>query len=138
MNRQFNLLSAVTGVGRIIFTRLDWMEYHRIFQSAIMIMLFLGGLLILVRVYPRRIRALPRARRYITIGAIYLVFFVVERSISLHQFDAVLSRTITGVYINRLAELAGIYWVLFWLIADTILRDGRQNESGNLFNSETP
>ncbi len=137
MNKQFHLLNAFTEIGRTIFVHLNWIEHRRIFQAALMVTFFITGSIFLICSYPGKIGVLPRTTRFVVIGAIYLVFFVIERSISLHQFVTFLNHTIAGVRINWIVELTGIYWVLFWLIVDSLSRIKGQS-SGDLFSSETP
>lgn len=108
MIKQFNLLTAITEIGRIIARSDGWIEQRFIFQAwAIAII----GIIFLITMI--RVLKIPFvANHSITIvGLFYLLIFVIFRGISLHQFDVVLNYEILGARINWTAELIGIYWI---------------------------
>jgi uncharacterized membrane protein len=119
--KQFNLLTAVTEIGRIIARSGAWMEQRRFVQIWAMVVVI--GVFIITAII---ICALPMqvvAHNTMTIlGFAYLVLFVILRGISLHQFGTILGYEILGARINWLAELLGIYWVCFSSLRNTTRR----------------
>lgn len=115
--KQYNLLSAVTEMWRIIARHGGWMEQRRIFQAGAMIFFFVISLIIYALLYRRSLQFFSVQEKVTAIGLVYLVLFVGLRAISLHQFGTVLGWKIWGVRINWIAELFGIYWIclaIFW------------------------
>jgi hypothetical protein len=110
--KQFNLLSAVTEIGRIIAQSGTWMEQRRFVQIWAM-----AGVICVFIITVIIICALPMEvvahNRMTILGFAYLVLFIILRGISLHQFGNILGYEILGARINWLAELLGIYWVCF-------------------------
>jgi hypothetical protein len=110
--KQYNLLSALTEIGRIVAKSGGWLEERGIIQSWAMVVV--TGFFILAA---RRISDLPaktiKQNMITVLGVAYLILFVIFRGISLHQFGTVLNLQIFGARVNWLAELLGIYWILF-------------------------
>ena len=111
--KQFNLLSAVTEMWRIIARYGGWMEQRRIFQAGAMILFISIGVIFSGFLYRRLSQFFSAPEKLAAIGLAYLILFVVLRAISLHQFGTVLSYEIWGARINWIAELFGIYWICF-------------------------
>ena len=115
--KQFNLLSAVTEVWRIIARYGGWIEQRRIVQAGAMIMFISIGVIFCGFLYRRLSQSFAIPEKLAAIGLAYLILFVGLRAISLHQFGTVLSYEIWGARINWIAELCGIYWIclaIFW------------------------
>ena len=111
--KQYNLLSAVTEVWRIIARHGGWMEQRWIIQAAAMILFFVISMIFSAFLYSRSLRFFSVQEKMAAFGLVYLILFVGLRAISLHQFGTVLGYEIWGMRINWIAELFGIYWVCF-------------------------
>ena len=117
LQKQFDLLSALTEIGRMIALQDGWLGRRRPLQAWAMVVAGVTGLMI-VGIMLRRMPVLRYGHNRVAfMGLAYLILFVVLRGISLHQFGTVLKYEIGGVRINCLAELFGIYWIglaAFW------------------------
>jgi hypothetical protein len=108
MIKQFNLLTAITEIGRVIARSDAWMEQRRIVQASAMVIV---GVIFLITMI--RILQIPFLENHsiTVVGLGYLLIFVIFRGISLHQFGVVLNYEIFGARINWIAELIGIYCI---------------------------
>lgn len=111
--KQYNLLSAVTEIWRLIARHGGWMEQRWIFQVGAMILFFVISVIFSTFLYRRSLQFFSVQEKIAAFGLVYLVLFVGLRAISLHQFGTVLGWEIWGVRINWIAELFGIYWICF-------------------------
>lgn len=111
--KQYNLLSAVTEMWRLIARHGGWMEQRWIFQVGAMILFFVISVIFSTFLYRRSLQFFSVQEKIAAFGLVYLVLFVGLRAISLHQFGMVLGWEIWGVRINWIAELFGIYWICF-------------------------
>ncbi|HNS55439.1 MAG TPA: hypothetical protein PKO34_00160 [Smithellaceae bacterium] len=111
--KQYNLLSAVTEMWRLIARHGGWMEQRWIFQVGAMILFFVISVIFSTFLYRRSLQFFSVQEKIAAFGLVYLVLFVGLRAISLHQFGTVLGWEIWGVRINWIAELFGIYWICF-------------------------
>lgn len=115
--KQFNLLSAVTEMWRIIARSGGLMEQRRIVQAGAMILFVSIGVIFSGFLYRRLSQSFSVQEKLAAIGLTYLILFVGLRAISLHQCGTVLSYEIWGVRINWIVELFGIYWIclmIYW------------------------
>ncbi len=111
--KQYNMLSAVTEMWRLIARHGGWMEQRWIFQVGAMILFFVISVIFSTFLYRRSLQFFSVQEKIAAFGLVYLVLFVGLRAISLHQFGTVLGWEIWGVRINWIAELFGIYWICF-------------------------
>lgn len=111
--KQYNLLSAVTEMWRLIARHGGWMEQRWIFQVGAMILFFVISVIFSTFLYRRSLQFFSVQEKIAAFGLVYLVLFVGLRAISLHQLGTVLGWEIWGVRINWIAELFGIYWICF-------------------------
>ncbi|MEQ8152584.1 MAG: hypothetical protein ABRQ32_06740 [Smithellaceae bacterium] len=111
--KQYNMLSAVTEMWRLIARHGGWMEQRWIFQVGAMILFFVISVIFSTFLYRRSLQFFSVQEKIAAFGLVYLVLFVGLRAISLHQFGMVLGWEIWGVRINWIAELFGIYWICF-------------------------
>ena len=111
--KQFNLLSAVDEILRMISRSGGWYEQRRIVQAWAMIIAAIGMFALLFAVV-RGLKIQFKAYHIVSLfGFAYLLLFVILRGISLHQFDTFRSYEIFGAQVNWIVELSGIFWVSF-------------------------
>jgi len=115
--KQFNLLTIVTTIGRSLMREYGvYAQREMLTISAIIvtILAFAVGLVI-----ARRASAIsPRGRRVLTNIAL-LVMFIIIRSISFHDVDALLSLRVAGARLNVIAEISLLLAVLIAMYMTT-------------------
>jgi hypothetical protein len=114
VNKQLDLQSLLTDIGRVISWRQGWYEDRREFQK-LFIFALLGGFALgagaLLLIY----RAFWKRHVLLAIGLVFLGTFIAVRAVSFHHFDVFLKWSPGGVRMNWLLELSGI--ALIWLAA---------------------
>lgn len=106
--KQFNLLSAITELGRMVARSQGWIAQRREFQKAIMVAVAMGGLALVALLLSRLPRAIVARHWVVLLGVGYLVVFVALRAISLHGYESMLKKTLCGLRVNWIGELGGI------------------------------
>lgn len=107
LNKQLDLQSFLTGVGRSAAREGGWYEHRRLFQFFFVLFIFLAGLAALAAT-AWYLRNSLRRYRLALIGLTYLIFFVILRAASFHHVDILLKSGAGGIHLNHLLELAGI------------------------------
>jgi hypothetical protein len=114
VNKQLDLQSLLTDIGRVMSWRQGWYEDRREFQK-LFIFGLLGGFTILAGVALVVCRAFWKRHVLLAVGLVFLSAFVAVRAVSFHHFDVFLKWSPAGVRMNWLLELSGI--ALIWLAA---------------------
>lgn len=119
INKQLDLQSLFTDIGRVISFKQGWYEQRRDFQKWFVLAVLAGsaGLTLFCVI---RFRGFWQRHFLLSCGLIFLLTFIVVRAVSFHHFDVFLKTGIAGVRMNWILELGGIG--LVWLAA---LRDWR-------------
>ena len=106
INKQLDIQTWLTNVGRDISKAQGWWENRRVAQMMVLAgIVACGGLLLFVIV---RSAGVLKAHRLAMVGFLVLVVFVVMRASSFFQMDRLINFRILGVRMNWLCELAGI------------------------------
>jgi hypothetical protein len=109
-NKQLDLQSLLTEIGRVIFRHEGWYERRREFQA-----LFVAGVIIGAVFFAGwfiwRFPAFWTNHKLLTGGMLFLLTFIVVRAISFHHFDVFSRSEVLGVRMNWLFELTGIFLV---------------------------
>jgi hypothetical protein len=114
--KQYDLPSAITEIGKLLFNSEGWIEKRRIAQ-VFMIAGFCVVLFSIATILLNRLKQLLNKRCIITlVFFLYLFAFVAIRAISLHQYETLLDYKILGLRLNYIGELAGIYGVCFSML----------------------
>ncbi len=120
INKQLDLQTLMTEMGRQIFRAQGWMEARRVVQFWFII--GFGCLSAAVfGWFTTRYRALFRRFMLAFIGLAFLLIFVFIRAASFHHFDAFRDLSIAGVRMNWVMELTGIYLVCLAGMKEMIL-----------------
>jgi len=106
-NKQLDLQSDLTEVGRSMARSEGWYENRRIFQ-AIFVVIFGCGAVAAVVGAMWFMRDLWRRYRIAFVGIIYLCTFVIIRAASFHHIDAWVTVNVGGLRRGWWLELAGI------------------------------
>jgi hypothetical protein len=107
INKQLDLQSLVTDIGRVISVEYGWYERRREFQKELVITVIAistvttGYLAIRYREFWLRNLAL-------TSGLTVLITFIMVRAISFHHFDQLIKIELSGARVNWIMELTGI------------------------------
>ena len=109
-NKQLDLQSCFTQVGRDMAKSEGWYEERRAVQGIfVVVMAILGGLTIAGAWW--YIRGAWRRYRVAFFGIIYLVTFVIMRAASFHHMDVFIQSTFLGMAFNHILELGGIAFI---------------------------
>ena len=110
INKQLDLQSLFTEIGRQIFRAVGWMGQRRIVQFWF-IVAFGATALAAFLFFARINRDLFRRFKLAFIGLFFLLCFIVIRAAGFHHFDAMLGFKLFGAKLNWLFELTGIYLI---------------------------
>jgi preprotein translocase subunit Sss1 len=115
INKQLDLQSLVTDIGRVLSRRQGWYESRRDFQKWLVIAVLglsaIGtlGFAVLFRVFLSK-------HLLLAAGVAMLMTFIVTRAVSFHHVDQLLKVEMAGLRINWILELGGIA-VIGWAAA---------------------
>ena len=112
INKQLDLQTALTEVGRILAHQEGWYERRRVVQFALIVAILLAGAYGL-RTILLLARGSLRSMRAVLAGTLALVCFVVIRAASFHHVDTILGLRFAGLKANWILELGGIAFVGF-------------------------
>lgn len=107
INKQLDLQTWFTVLGKKIAIEQGWYERRRVVQAFFVLMLSAGGLLLALLVW-RSARGSLRQHAWALFGGIFLLAFVVIRASSFHHVDQMLGFRLAGLKMNWLLELSGI------------------------------
>ena len=108
LNKQFDLQSLVTDLGREFARLFGQYEHRRGFQK-FFIVAVLGIVAVFGPLFAWKYRAFVRDHKLLTAGIVFLLTFIVIRAISIHHVDEFLKTSRTGgVKMNWILELTGI------------------------------
>lgn len=111
INKQLDLQTFLTEVGRMMARREGWYEQRRKIQEVFIAGIAFGGLFVLLWAW-RTLRNVWRDSWLTIAGMFFLIGFVIVRAASFHHMDAVLGWHIAGIRISWIPELAGIFCIL--------------------------
>ena len=107
VNKQLDLQSALTAIGRCLAKAQGWYENRRVVQAAFIAVLALAGLGFLA-VMLRALRGRLAENGLAAAGTAFLVTFVLVRAVGFHHVDAMLRMPVAGLRMNWILELGGI------------------------------
>ena len=107
LNKQLDLQSLLTTVGRNLAHAQHWYDQRRTYQ-ALFIALFIALCLITILILWRRTRRASGPVRAALVGVVVLLGFIAIRAASFDHVDALLLDRIGGWRLNWLLELGGI------------------------------
>ncbi|HEY7774309.1 MAG TPA: hypothetical protein VIC26_14090 [Marinagarivorans sp.] len=121
INKQLDLQTLLTEVGRLTSKEYDWYHNRREVQKAFIVSIAAGSLFIAMAVayYYRQILAINKLA---LAGAAFVIAFVVIRAASFHRVDQLIGVDIAGLKIN---------WILEWLGLTLIAANAHQIKKSN-------
>jgi hypothetical protein len=112
INKQLDLQTALTEIGRIMAQSEGWYAARREVQVAFILGILLVGLWLLRAVFSLASGNI-RKMRSVLLGTIFLICFVAIRATSFHHVDELLGLTFAGFKVNWFLELGGIALVIW-------------------------
>ena len=110
VNKQLDLQSLITAIGRVIAWHEGWFEQRRAYQKWIVL-----GVMLFFAVVGAwsvwRFNAFWRSHLLLAAGGLFLVTFIAVRAISFHHVDVFLNSGLGGMRVNWILELSGIFLV---------------------------
>lgn len=107
INKQLDLQTALTEIGRKIARYQGWYEARREIQAE-----FIGliGLLAIVMcsLFAFLAHRAPMATRVALVGSVLLLAFVVVRAVSFHHVDQFIRHSVAGIRMNWILEIGGL------------------------------
>jgi hypothetical protein len=123
INKQLDLQSLFTDIGRVFSHKQGWYEHRREFQKWFVLCVLglssLGTLTFIIR-----FRRFWQTHCLLAAGLMFLLTFIAVRAVSFHHFDVFLRSGVAGVRMNWFLELSGIG--LIWLAAIIDWRDPKR------------
>ena len=107
INKQLDLQTALTEIGRLVAAKQGWYERRQRVQIDFIIGVVLVGVWLICSVLLLAGRNLPRLGVAL-VGIVFLCCFVAIRASSFHHVDVLLGTYLGGLKINWIMELGGI------------------------------
>lgn len=124
INKQLDLQSLFTDVGRVLATHEGWYGQRRTVQRwFVLAIAAAGGMSFVILAW--KIRHILREIIVLLLGLCSLITFIVIRAASFHHVDVLLGSELMGVRVNWILELGGIA-----LIALSAARSARHPRAG--------
>lgn len=117
INKQLDLQSLFTEIGRQIARHQGWMDNRRIVQFWFVILFGTAAFSSFV-LFAFIMRDLFRQFKLAFIGLFFLLTFIVIRAASFHHVDEILQSRFLDMKMNWLLELSGIYTVFIAALMD--------------------
>lgn len=111
INKQLDIQSLFTEIGRVIAKKQGWYNDRRRFQAVFVIIFFILSLISIALLW-WILRKEWRKFLFPLTGLLLLVSFIVIRAASFHHVDRFLKSGPSGVRMNWILELGGIGWVM--------------------------
>ena len=107
LNKQLDLQSLFTDLGRVLARDQGWYARRRGVQEAFVLLLLIGAgwLLFLVS---WRFRSFWRHHALLLAGVFFTITFIIVRATSFHHIDQFLGTPVIGMRVNVILELTGI------------------------------
>ncbi|MFP4101938.1 hypothetical protein [Coleofasciculus sp.] len=107
INKQLDLQSLVTVLGKEIALSQGWYQQRRMVQTQFIVAIVIAALL-LVSVIGRAIYAERQTYRLALLGLMFLSCFIVIRASSFHHIDTLIGWQVVGFRMNWILEIGGI------------------------------
>lgn len=107
VNKQLDLQSLFTDIGRIVAWKQGWYQDRREFQKWFVVGVVAASGLVSLIVLARYHR-FWREHPLLAAGLVFLITFIIVRAVSFHHVDAFLNSGPGGVRFNWILELTGI------------------------------
>ncbi|HRT61715.1 MAG TPA: hypothetical protein P5551_05055 [Syntrophales bacterium] len=126
INKQLDLQSLFTEMGRQIAKAQGWFDYRRTVQFWFVVIFGAASLSLFVFL-AIRMQGLFRRFTLTFLGLFFLLTFIIIRAASFYHFDVVIMYRIFGLKMNWVLELTGIFMIVLSGLKDIILITIREN-----------
>lgn len=119
LNKQLDLQSALTAIGRCISQLQGWYDDRRVVQREFIVALLFGSAVFAVGLFwfmRRRMASVWLA----LLGICFLLTFISVRAIGFHHFDEVINMRVNNVRMNWVLELGGIAMIAMNALVSSI------------------
>jgi hypothetical protein len=107
LNKQLDLQSLLTDIGRVAARHQGWYAERRSFQKWLVLgTLALSGLTVSFLIF--RFQTFWKQNVLLAVGIALLTTFIIVRAISFHHVDTLLKTKVVGIKLNWAFELGGI------------------------------
>jgi hypothetical protein len=128
INKQLDLQSLFTEMGRQVAKAQGWIEQRRAFQFRF-VEVFTASALCLFILFSIKMRSLFRRFSLAFIGVFFLISFIVVRAASFHHVDRFLGSRLFGAKMNWILELGGIFTIIIAAVYGSFRNRGRRPEA---------
>jgi hypothetical protein len=111
INKQLDLQTALTEIGRFMAREQGWYETRQIVQAEFLGLVAIAGLVSIVALVWIT-RRMPKATQLAVAGGVALIAFVAMRAASFHHFDRLIGRSFFGLRVNWVFEIGSIAIIL--------------------------
>lgn len=112
VNKQLDIQSLLTEIGKYYAHRDGWYENRRVIQVGLIGVILLS-VTVLTIWFSISMRMLIRTNWLAIVGLIFLLIFVMIRATSFHHMDILINTTFLGVKLNWVFELSGIFCIAY-------------------------
>ena len=119
INKQLDLQSLFTDIGRAISKSQGWYDQRRNVQFWFVVLLGIIGLGFMIFAV-KLVTKILRESWLALVGLIFLMTFIFIRAVSFHHFDEVINFRLVGIRMNWVLELSGIFCILISAIRNFI------------------
>ena len=124
LNKQLDLQTFMTNVGREMAEAQGWYENRRVVQMILLAVL--GVAMLGIGIVVMRVRGMLRPHRLALVGMLFLLGFVGMRASSFFKVDRLLGFQFAGVKVNWVFELGGIGIIIASVVVSLVaLRSAR-------------
>ena len=110
VNKQLDLQSLVTDIGRTLSRQQGWYEQRREIQRLFVVVVLAGSVAFSCWSL-WRFQEFWKGHKLLAGGMLFLLTFIAVRAISFHHVDRIISTPVLGVRMNWVFELTGILLV---------------------------
>ncbi len=118
VNKQLDLQSLFTAIGRVVAWHGGWFEERRSYQIWIVL-----GVILVCGICGAwslwRYHSFWRKHLLLATGGLFLGTFIVVRAVSFHHVDVFLNSAMAGIRMNWLLELGGIFLIALATVTES-------------------
>jgi ABC-type Co2+ transport system permease subunit len=107
VNKQLDLQTLLTKIGRELAVRGGWYEHRRPVQFLFVLVIATVAIAAFVWIV-RKTRSILKERRLLLVGLCFMLSFIIIRASSFHHVAVILEAEIWGIRLNWLLELSAI------------------------------
>jgi len=119
INKQLDLQSLLTVVGREMAVAEGWYDHRRSVQRGFIAAFVLASLAAIMAL-GQRYQQLIKTQWCAAIGLLLLLLFVLGRAASFHHVDQLINVQVAGLRLNWVLELGGLGWIALAAIGELI------------------